>query len=128
MHRTQMLPERTAAAQAPELRPGLNPLVLTRSVIVGYHLQLEGQARPLWPVRADQAESGSGPGVTGSRSHGQWPRAGPLAASESGLLTARHRQVPLLRQMQGNAGVELPHKSPASFNMKERSSPRVTQA
>ena len=82
------------AAQAPELRPGLNPLVLTRSVIVGYHLQLEGQARPLWPVRADQAESG----------YGQWPRAGPLAASESGLLTARHRQVPLLRQMQGNAG------------------------
>ena len=94
-------------------------------------MQLEGQARPLWPVRADQAESGRAPGslavglgVTGT----EWPVTGIQWPLPVGLgLAARHRQVPILRQMQGNAGVELPHKSPASFNIEERSSPRVTR-
>ena len=62
-------------------------------------------------------------GVTGT----EWPVTGIQWPLPVGLgLAARHRQVPLLRQMQGNAGVELPHKSPASFNIEERSSPRVT--
>ena len=90
------------AAQAPELRTGLHPLVLTRSVIVGL---------PLAAPRSGQAAVAgqSGPGRVGVGPRGHWQseslalRQWPLAVtgiqvghcqSDSSGLAARHRQVP----------------------------------
>jgi hypothetical protein len=58
------------AAQAPELRPGLHPLVLIRSVTVGLPLAARRSGQAAVASQSGPGRVGSGPGVTGC----QWPQ------------------------------------------------------
>ena len=71
MHRTHHASrngsESSDAAQAPELRPGLHPLVLTRSVIVGLPPAAPGSSQA-----AVAGQSGPGRVGVGPRGHSGW--------------------------------------------------------
>ena len=67
------------AAQAPELRPGLHPLVLTRSVIVGLPLAARRSGQAAVAGQSGPGRVGVGPrghsvavGVTGRSGPGRW--------------------------------------------------------